>query len=126
MRGYGDRRGMPRELSTPCRERRAADREQGRIGPADLVAEIAVLAEDPRPRPRHRAIAVRARDEEPPKGRLGPLRVRVERCAAHDRPSAFPGGKLRPKPGPYPGPLVRGKGERRAALDAGPGVNVIA
>jgi hypothetical protein len=24
---------------------------------------------------------------------------------------AFPGGKPRPKPGPYDGPLVRGKGE---------------
>jgi hypothetical protein len=27
---------------------------------------------------------------------------------------AFPGGKSRPKPGAYAGPLVRGKGERSA------------
>jgi fatty acid desaturase len=27
---------------------------------------------------------------------------------------AFPGGKVRPKPGPYRGPVVRGKGEREA------------
>ena len=25
---------------------------------------------------------------------------------------AFPGGKARPKPGPYKGPLVRGSGEQ--------------
>jgi NADPH-dependent stearoyl-CoA 9-desaturase len=29
---------------------------------------------------------------------------------------AFPGGKPRPKPGPYEGPLVRGKGETREEL----------
>ena len=28
---------------------------------------------------------------------------------------AFPGGKPRPKPGSYDGPLIRGKGERDAA-----------
>jgi NADPH-dependent stearoyl-CoA 9-desaturase len=28
---------------------------------------------------------------------------------------AFPGGKVRPKPGAYAGPLVRGKGERPVA-----------
>jgi linoleoyl-CoA desaturase len=27
---------------------------------------------------------------------------------------AFPGGKQRPKPGPYQGPLYRGKGEQAA------------
>jgi hypothetical protein len=27
---------------------------------------------------------------------------------------ALPGGKQRPKPGPYDGPMVRGKGEREA------------
>ena len=31
----------------------------------------------------------------------------------------FPGGKQRPKPGPYRGPKVRGKGEREDALSAG-------
>jgi linoleoyl-CoA desaturase len=29
---------------------------------------------------------------------------------------ALPGGKPRPKPGAYDGPLVRGKGERREAV----------
>jgi fatty acid desaturase len=29
---------------------------------------------------------------------------------------AFPGGKVRPKPGPYKGPLVRGAGERNSPL----------
>jgi linoleoyl-CoA desaturase len=28
---------------------------------------------------------------------------------------ALPGGKVRPKPGPYRGPRYRGKGERDAA-----------
>ena len=32
---------------------------------------------------------------------------------------AFPGGKPRPKPGAYEGPLVRGKGERAAASIGG-------
>jgi linoleoyl-CoA desaturase len=32
---------------------------------------------------------------------------------------AFPGGKQRPKPGPYRGPKVRGKGEREDALSGG-------
>ena len=32
---------------------------------------------------------------------------------------AFPGGKHRPKPGAYDGPLVRGKGERAAASIGG-------
>ena len=31
---------------------------------------------------------------------------------------AFPGGKVRPKPGPYRGDMVRGKGERETALAA--------
>ena len=30
---------------------------------------------------------------------------------------AFPGGRIRPKPGPYDGPLVRGPGERADVLD---------
>jgi hypothetical protein len=29
---------------------------------------------------------------------------------------AFPGGKPRPKPGPYKGPLVRGSGEREESV----------
>jgi linoleoyl-CoA desaturase len=32
---------------------------------------------------------------------------------------AFPGGKVRPKPGPYQGPKVRGRGEREEVLSAG-------
>jgi fatty acid desaturase len=32
---------------------------------------------------------------------------------------AFPGGKARPKPGPYKGPLVRGSGERKETVGAG-------
>ncbi len=32
---------------------------------------------------------------------------------------ALPGGKPRPKPGPYQGPLVRGKGERKEAVGGG-------
>ncbi|MGI8863121.1 MAG: fatty acid desaturase family protein [Solirubrobacteraceae bacterium] len=32
---------------------------------------------------------------------------------------AFPGGKIRPKPGPYKGPLVRGSGERKEPVGAG-------
>jgi hypothetical protein len=28
---------------------------------------------------------------------------------------ALPGGRPRPKPGPYAGPLVRGRGERKEA-----------
>jgi NADPH-dependent stearoyl-CoA 9-desaturase len=29
---------------------------------------------------------------------------------------AFPGGKERPKPGAYSGPLVRGKGEHESSM----------
>ncbi len=32
---------------------------------------------------------------------------------------AFPGGEPRPKPGPYKGPLVRGKGEKQEAVGGG-------
>jgi linoleoyl-CoA desaturase len=31
---------------------------------------------------------------------------------------AFPGGKVRPKPGPYKGEKLRGSGERETALAA--------
>jgi linoleoyl-CoA desaturase len=31
---------------------------------------------------------------------------------------AFPGGKVRPKPGPYRGEKLRGSGERETALAA--------
>jgi fatty acid desaturase len=42
----------------------------------------------------------------------GPLHVQLGMVQRSILRLAFPGGKPRPKPGPYEGPLVRGKGER--------------
>jgi len=49
----------------------------------------------------------------------GPLRKQLGTVQRTILRLAFPGGKPRPKLGPYTGPAVRGKGEREDALSAG-------
>jgi linoleoyl-CoA desaturase len=44
----------------------------------------------------------------------GPLHTQLGMVQRSILRLAFPGGKPRPKPGPYEGPLVRGKGEHRS------------